>query len=183
MGTQSRQHFDKWKMRLEGKNGFGAEVSPSSWLCQGECWHFWAEVAVLFRPGVACSRPFGPPLGWGHWASSLQPTSLGAFPEQEDEAPPRPPLPELYSPEDQPPAVPPLPREATVIRHTSVRGLKRQSDERKRDREQGQCVNGDSRVSRQDRGLPSVGGEREGGGMLGSVTALDSAHRWSSGRT
>ncbi|XP_059564980.1 pleckstrin homology domain-containing family A member 7 isoform X6 [Myotis daubentonii] len=67
-------------------------------------------------------------------------------PKVEDEAPPRPPLPELYSPEDQPPAVPPLPREATVIRHTSVRGLKRQSDERKRDREQGQCVNGDSRV-------------------------------------
>ncbi|ERE80282.1 pleckstrin homology domain-containing family A member 7-like protein [Cricetulus griseus] len=67
-------------------------------------------------------------------------------PQVEDEAPPRPPLPELYSPEDQPPAVPPLPREATVIRHTSVRGLKRQSDERKRDREQGQCVNGDSKV-------------------------------------
>ncbi|XP_036905880.1 pleckstrin homology domain-containing family A member 7 isoform X3 [Sturnira hondurensis] len=67
-------------------------------------------------------------------------------PKVEDEAPPRPPLPELYSPEDQPPAVPPLPREATIIRHTSVRGLKRQSDERKRDREQGQCVNGDPRV-------------------------------------
>ncbi|XP_012581114.1 PREDICTED: pleckstrin homology domain-containing family A member 7 isoform X1 [Condylura cristata] len=67
-------------------------------------------------------------------------------PPVDEEAPPRPPLPELYSPEDQPPAVPPLPREATVIRHTSVRGLKRQSDERKRDREQGQCVNGDSRV-------------------------------------
>ncbi|OBS57612.1 hypothetical protein A6R68_11263, partial [Neotoma lepida] len=69
-----------------------------------------------------------------------------AKPQVEDEAPPRPPLPELYSPEDQPPAVPPLPREATVVRHTSVRGLKRQSDERKRDREQGQCVNGDSKV-------------------------------------
>ncbi|KAM7086450.1 pleckstrin homology domain-containing family A member 7 isoform 3-T4 [Molossus nigricans] len=67
-------------------------------------------------------------------------------PKVEEEAPPRPPLPELYSPEDPPPAVPPLPREATVIRHTSVRGLKRQSDERKRDREQGQCVNGDSRA-------------------------------------
>ncbi|NWI02014.1 PKHA7 protein, partial [Tichodroma muraria] len=65
---------------------------------------------------------------------------------QEDEAPPRPPLPQLYSPEDQPPAVPPLPREASVIRHTSVRGLKRQSDERKRDRELGQYVNGDYRV-------------------------------------
>ncbi|XP_037695252.1 pleckstrin homology domain-containing family A member 7 isoform X2 [Choloepus didactylus] len=67
-------------------------------------------------------------------------------PKVEDEAPPRPPLPELYSPEEQPPAVPPLPREATIIRHTSVRGLKRQSDERKRDRELGHCVNGDARV-------------------------------------
>ncbi|XP_053923004.1 pleckstrin homology domain-containing family A member 7 isoform X2 [Cuculus canorus] len=67
-------------------------------------------------------------------------------PKIEDEAPPRPPLPQLYSPDDQPPAVPPLPREATVIRHTSVRGLKRQSDERKRDRELGQYVNGDYRV-------------------------------------
>ncbi|XP_064513531.1 pleckstrin homology domain-containing family A member 7 isoform X10 [Pseudopipra pipra] len=67
-------------------------------------------------------------------------------PKVEDEAPPRPPLPQLYSPDDQPPAVPPLPREATVIRHTSVRGLKRQSDERKRDRELGQYVNGDYRV-------------------------------------
>lgn len=60
--------------------------------------------------------------------------------------PPRPPLPQLYSPEEHPPAVPPLPRETTVIRHTSVRGLKRQSDERKRDREIGQCTNGDSKV-------------------------------------
>ncbi|XP_043828427.1 pleckstrin homology domain-containing family A member 7 isoform X5 [Dromiciops gliroides] len=68
------------------------------------------------------------------------------MPKTEDEAPPRPPLPEQYSPEDPPPAVPPLPREATIIRHTSVRGLKRQSDERKRDRELGQCVNGDSKV-------------------------------------
>ncbi|XP_029438951.1 pleckstrin homology domain-containing family A member 7 [Rhinatrema bivittatum] len=65
---------------------------------------------------------------------------------KEDEAPPRPPLPQMYSPDDQPPAVPPLPKEATVIRHTSVRGLKRQSDERKRDRELGQYVNGDYRV-------------------------------------
>ncbi|XP_044871259.1 pleckstrin homology domain-containing family A member 7 isoform X3 [Mauremys mutica] len=63
----------------------------------------------------------------------------------EDEAPPRPPLPQVYNPDDHPPAVPPLPREANVIRHTSVRGLKRQSDERKRDRELGQYVNGDYR--------------------------------------
>uniref|UniRef100_A0A3B5M455 Pleckstrin homology domain containing, family A member 7b n=1 Tax=Xiphophorus couchianus TaxID=32473 RepID=A0A3B5M455_9TELE len=64
----------------------------------------------------------------------------------EEDVPPRPPLPQLYSPEEHPPAVPPLPRETTVIRHTSVRGLKRQSDERKRDREIGQYTNGDSKV-------------------------------------
>uniref|UniRef100_A0A3Q3DQA9 Pleckstrin homology domain containing A7 n=1 Tax=Hippocampus comes TaxID=109280 RepID=A0A3Q3DQA9_HIPCM len=62
----------------------------------------------------------------------------------EEDVPPRPPLPQVYSPDEHPPAVPPLPRETTVIRHTSVRGLKRQSDERKRDREIGQ--NGDIKV-------------------------------------
>uniref|UniRef100_A0A4W3IQZ7 Pleckstrin homology domain containing A7 n=1 Tax=Callorhinchus milii TaxID=7868 RepID=A0A4W3IQZ7_CALMI len=67
-------------------------------------------------------------------------------PKPEDDAPPRPPLPHMYSPDDLPPAVPPLPKDATVIRHTSVRGLKRQSDERKRDREYGQYVNGDYKV-------------------------------------
>lgn len=65
----------------------------------------------------------------------------------EEDVPPRPPLPQLYSPDEHPPAVPPLPRETTVIRHTSVRGLKRQSDERKRDREIGQYTNGDTKVS------------------------------------
>ncbi|KAJ3596011.1 hypothetical protein NHX12_002420 [Muraenolepis orangiensis] len=50
--------------------------------------------------------------------------------------------------EDTPPAVPPLPRDASsVVRHTSVRGLKRQSDERKRDRESGHyAANGDYKV-------------------------------------
>ncbi|KAM7424209.1 hypothetical protein PAMA_000514 [Pampus argenteus] len=66
--------------------------------------------------------------------------------QAEEDVPPRPPLPQLYSPDEHPPAVPPLPRETTVIRHTSVRGLKRQSDERKRDREIGQYTNGDSKV-------------------------------------
>lgn len=67
--------------------------------------------------------------------------------QAEDTAPPRPPLPRLYDYEETPPVVPPLPKEASVIRHTSVRGLKRQSDERKRDREGGQyVVNGDSKV-------------------------------------
>lgn len=129
-------------------------------LSQGKCWHAWAEVVML------CSGPLGHHCGEATLRPSPSSLSLGTdsgpFSEQEDEAPPRPPLPELYSPEDQPPAVPPLPREATVIRHTSVRGLKRQSDERKRDREQGQCVNGDSRVSREDPGVcPTVGWERE----------------------
>lgn len=66
----------------------------------------------------------------------------------EDDVPPRPPLPQLYNHDENPPAVPPLPRETTVIRHTSVRGLKRQSDERKRDRETGQFTNGDAKVER-----------------------------------
>uniref|UniRef100_A0A3P8RCX6 Pleckstrin homology domain containing, family A member 7b n=1 Tax=Astatotilapia calliptera TaxID=8154 RepID=A0A3P8RCX6_ASTCA len=66
--------------------------------------------------------------------------------QNEEDVPPRPPLPQLYSPDEHPPAVPPLPRETTVIRHTSVRGLKRQSDERKRDRETGQYTNGDGKV-------------------------------------
>uniref|UniRef100_A0AAR2KKC1 Pleckstrin homology domain containing A7 n=1 Tax=Pygocentrus nattereri TaxID=42514 RepID=A0AAR2KKC1_PYGNA len=56
----------------------------------------------------------------------------------------QPPLPLHYS-EDIPPAIPPLPKETSIIRHTSVRGLKRQSDERKRDREYS-YVNGDCRV-------------------------------------
>ncbi|XP_035520612.1 pleckstrin homology domain-containing family A member 7-like isoform X4 [Morone saxatilis] len=65
----------------------------------------------------------------------------------EDAAPPRPPLPRLYDYEETPPVVPPLPKEASVIRHTSVRGLKRQSDERKRDRESVQyVVNGDCKT-------------------------------------
>ncbi|XP_052008092.1 pleckstrin homology domain-containing family A member 7-like isoform X2 [Xyrauchen texanus] len=63
---------------------------------------------------------------------------------EEDYAPPRPPLPLVYD-EDTPPVVPPLPKETSVIRHTSVRGLKRQSDERKRDRESN-YINGDSRA-------------------------------------
>ncbi|XP_056622044.1 pleckstrin homology domain-containing family A member 7 isoform X4 [Triplophysa dalaica] len=64
---------------------------------------------------------------------------------EDDYAPPRPPLPLLYD-EDTPPVVPPLPKETSVIRHTSVRGLKRQSDVRKRDRESNYSyVNGDCR--------------------------------------
>uniref|UniRef100_A0A8C4HBY2 Pleckstrin homology domain-containing family A member 7 n=1 Tax=Dicentrarchus labrax TaxID=13489 RepID=A0A8C4HBY2_DICLA len=88
-----------------------------------------------------------------HLSPSSHTPTLSSSPSQqplrhsgEDDVPPRPPLPQLYSPDEHPPAVPPLPRETTVIRHTSVRGLKRQSDERKRDREIGQYTNGDSKV-------------------------------------
>ncbi|XP_056880474.1 pleckstrin homology domain-containing family A member 7 isoform X5 [Takifugu flavidus] len=78
--------------------------------------------------------------------SSHAPTVSARGPQWgEDDVPPRPPLPQLYSHDENPPAVPPLPRETTVIRHTSVRGLKRQSDERKRDREIGQFSNGDAK--------------------------------------
>ncbi|XP_053305718.1 pleckstrin homology domain-containing family A member 7 [Spea bombifrons] len=81
-----------------------------------------------------------------------QSPTRGGRPSSEEGAPPRPPLPDMYSPDapdpppsiPPPPAVPPPPRDSSVIRHTSVRGLKRQSDERKRDRELGQ--NGDYRV-------------------------------------
>uniref|UniRef100_A0A8C2FI51 Pleckstrin homology domain containing, family A member 7b n=1 Tax=Cyprinus carpio TaxID=7962 RepID=A0A8C2FI51_CYPCA len=81
--------------------------------------------------------------------STQQPLQLSRTahkPKWVKDAPPRPPLPHLYSPDEHPPAVPPLPKETSVIRHTSVRGLKRQSDERKRDRETGQYPNGDHKV-------------------------------------
>uniref|UniRef100_A0A3B4YRW6 Pleckstrin homology domain containing A7 n=1 Tax=Seriola lalandi dorsalis TaxID=1841481 RepID=A0A3B4YRW6_SERLL len=89
-----------------------------------------------------------------HLSPSSHTPTLSSSPSQQPlhhsttitNVPPRPPLPQLYSPDEHPPAVPPLPRETTVIRHTSVRGLKRQSDERKRDREIGQYTNGDSKV-------------------------------------
>ncbi|KAG5273203.1 hypothetical protein AALO_G00148800 [Alosa alosa] len=71
-----------------------------------------------------------PPIQW-----QPPPTHTSVPTWVEDAPPPRPPLPLLYDAEDMPPAVPPLPKEAAVIRHMSVRGLKRQSDGRRRDRE------------------------------------------------
>ncbi|XP_064846106.1 pleckstrin homology domain-containing family A member 7-like isoform X1 [Oncorhynchus masou masou] len=105
-------------------------------------------VPSVLDPAVPSQCPT-PPLG------EVRPPPLSSYilPHNpvpkwaEDEAPPRPPLPRLYDYEDPPPTIPPLPKEAAaVVRHTSVRGLKRQSDERKRDREVGGCVNGDSKV-------------------------------------
>ncbi|XP_070964686.1 pleckstrin homology domain-containing family A member 7-like isoform X9 [Oncorhynchus clarkii lewisi] len=110
----------------------------------------------------------------------------------EDEAPPRPPLPCLYDYEDPPPAIPPLPKEASVVvRHTSVRGLKRQSDERKRDRESGGCVNGDFKVELRsylsEPELPGTGTGSEGGyqtlpnkGLSGSSPRLNQSSNISS---
>lgn len=106
------------------------------------------EYGIKFIYSICCdlSRRIGL---FSTWSNEHVPFFFLSFflQYQEDEAPPRPPLPQLYSTDDNPPAVPPLPKEATVIRHTSVRGLKRQSDERKRDRELGQYINGDYRVS------------------------------------
>ncbi|XP_077419482.1 pleckstrin homology domain-containing family A member 7 isoform X3 [Vanacampus margaritifer] len=88
----------------------------------------------------------------------------------EEDVPPRPPLPQVYSPDENPPAVPPLPRETTVIRHTSVRGLKRQSDERKRDREIGQ--NGDVKVElRPFLSDPELVGVDNGSGITGVTSS------------
>ncbi|XP_037306113.2 pleckstrin homology domain-containing family A member 7 isoform X2 [Pungitius pungitius] len=89
-----------------------------------------------------------------------------------DDVPPRPPLPQLYNPDEHPPAVPPLPRETTVIRHTSVRGLKRQSDERKRDREVGQFTNGDCKVEfRPFLSDPELMGAGDGASHISIVTS------------
>ncbi|XP_015239993.1 PREDICTED: pleckstrin homology domain-containing family A member 7-like isoform X7 [Cyprinodon variegatus] len=92
----------------------------------------------------------------------------------EDDAPPRPPLPRLYDYEETPPVVPPLPKEASVIRHTSVRGLKRQSDERKRDREYGQyLVNGDTKTD-----LRSYLSEPELPGSSLQITGSDADYQY-----
>ncbi|XP_062245001.1 pleckstrin homology domain-containing family A member 7-like isoform X5 [Platichthys flesus] len=92
----------------------------------------------------------------------------------DDSAPPRPPLPSLYDYEETPPVVPPLPKEASVIRHTSVRGLKRQSDERKRDRESGQYVaNGDCKAD-----LRSYLSEPELPGMSHHTTGSDADYQY-----
>ncbi|XP_075884987.1 pleckstrin homology domain-containing family A member 7-like isoform X3 [Nelusetta ayraudi] len=90
----------------------------------------------------------------------------------EDPAPPRPPLPRLYDYEETPPVVPPLPREASVGRHTSVRGLKRQS-ERKRDREPDRLLNGDWKAElRSYLSEPELTGSRRGHQYLQN-TGLD----------
>uniref|UniRef100_A0A8C3AG96 Pleckstrin homology domain containing, family A member 7a n=1 Tax=Cyclopterus lumpus TaxID=8103 RepID=A0A8C3AG96_CYCLU len=95
----------------------------------------------------------------------------------EDSAPPRPPLPRLCDYEETPPAVPPLPKEASVIRHTSVRGLKRQSDERKRDREGGQYVaNGDGQAD-----LRSYVSEPELPGLSHQSAASDADYQYIQG--
>ncbi|XP_037548652.1 pleckstrin homology domain-containing family A member 7 [Nematolebias whitei] len=112
-----------------------------------------------------CSSPTQQPL---HHSATV----FSGLKWSDDDVPPRPPLPQIYSPEEHPPAVPPLPRESTVIRHTSVRGLKRQSDERKRDREIGQYTNGDSKVElRPFLSDPELMGAGDGYGHISVVTS------------
>nr|XP_019934848.1 PREDICTED: pleckstrin homology domain-containing family A member 7-like isoform X6 [Paralichthys olivaceus] len=109
---------------------------------------------------------------------TLPHSTVPKWSQAEDSAPPRPPLPRLYDYEETPPVVPPLPKEASVIRHTSVRGLKRQSDERKRDRESGQYViNGDSKAD-----LRSYLSEPELPGMSHHNTGSDVDYQYFPGK-
>ncbi|XP_017556153.1 pleckstrin homology domain-containing family A member 7 isoform X5 [Pygocentrus nattereri] len=124
-----------------------------------------AQASPHLSPAQSSSQPF-------HLLQALHKTWA------EEDAPPRPPLPHLYSPDEHPPAVPPLPKEASVIRHTSVRGLKRQSDERKRDRETGHFTNGDNKVELRtflsEPELLGVGGQMGGSGHDGGYQTLPS---------
>lgn len=114
-----------------------------------------APAWLLLRPRCRPEQQRRPDVGefFALRSAPLPPASVKRWfilnaAQSEDVAPPRPPLPRFYDYGDVPPEVPPLPKEASVIRHTSVRGLKRQSDERRRDRESGQYVaNGDAKVS------------------------------------
>lgn len=113
----------------------------------GEC-HLWKR-RVEPQELLPCLRAFGSSATQQHFCNMTPFSFILVTVQAEDTAPPRPPLPRLYDYEETPPVVPPLPKEASVIRHTSVRGLKRQSDERKRDRESVQyVVNGDCKVCR-----------------------------------
>ncbi|XP_049321372.1 pleckstrin homology domain-containing family A member 7 isoform X2 [Astyanax mexicanus] len=130
------------------------------------------------QPGLGpSSQPSSQP---GLQTFSLSQT-LHAQKWAEEDAPPRPPLPHLYSPDEHPPAVPPLPKETSVIRHTSVRGLKRQSDERKRDREVSHFPlpqNGDNKVELRtflsEPELLGVGGQMGGSSHDGGYQTLPS---------
>uniref|UniRef100_A0A3B4CF01 Pleckstrin homology domain containing, family A member 7b n=1 Tax=Pygocentrus nattereri TaxID=42514 RepID=A0A3B4CF01_PYGNA len=136
------------------------------------------------NPGENGAIPAITPMQWTHHrgTKAISPTyhtNPHPFPHPNPEdAPPRPPLPHLYSPDEHPPAVPPLPKEASVIRHTSVRGLKRQSDERKRDRETGHFTNGDNKVELRtflsEPELLGVGGQMGGSGHDGGYQTLPS---------
>ncbi|KAL6469037.1 hypothetical protein MHYP_G00225610 [Metynnis hypsauchen] len=125
-----------------------------------------AQASPHLSPAQSSSQPF-------HLSQVLHKPKWA-----EEDAPPRPPLPHLYSPDEHPPAVPPLPKEASVIRHTSVRGLKRQSDERKRDRETGHFTNGDNKVELRtflsEPELLGVGGQMVGSGHDGGYQTLPS---------
>uniref|UniRef100_A0A3B3ZMB5 Pleckstrin homology domain-containing family A member 7 n=1 Tax=Periophthalmus magnuspinnatus TaxID=409849 RepID=A0A3B3ZMB5_9GOBI len=124
-----------------------------------------------YCPSSSSSAPTSPPPS----PTELHITKLNLFSpyrQGEEDVPPRPPLPQLYSPNEHPPAVPPLPKETTVIRHTSVRGLKRQSDERKRDREIGHFTNGDTKVElRPFLSEPELMGAGDGSSLVSAVAA------------
>ncbi|KAK7913305.1 hypothetical protein WMY93_013516 [Mugilogobius chulae] len=132
-----------------------------------------------FVPSVSASSV--PSSAWSsHCTRQLPPLGINGVKKMS----PRPPLPQLYSPNEHPPAVPPLPKETTVIRHTSVRGLKRQSDERKRDREIGHFTNGDSKIElRPFLSDPELMGAGDGSSLVGlDSTGHDGGYQTLPGR-
>ncbi|XP_056589411.1 pleckstrin homology domain-containing family A member 7 isoform X3 [Triplophysa dalaica] len=136
-------------VRNPGESGPLPATTPIHWNT-GREWKLVPSASLSAVPSLSASPSMGELKARQHspHLSPVQSSQQGLHKPKwpEEDAPPRPPLPHLYSPDEHPPAVPPLPKETSVIRHTSVRGLKRQSDERKRDREIGQYTNGDHKV-------------------------------------
>ncbi|KAA0723236.1 Pleckstrin -like proteiny domain-containing family A member 7 [Triplophysa tibetana] len=136
-------------VRNPGESGPLHATTPIHWNT-GREWKLVPSASLSAVPSLSASPSMGELKAGQHspHLSPVQSSQQGLHKPKwpEEDAPPRPPLPHLYSPDEHPPIVPPLPKETSVIRHTSVRGLKRQSDERKRDREIGQYTNGDHKV-------------------------------------
>ncbi|XP_051570652.1 pleckstrin homology domain-containing family A member 7-like isoform X5 [Myxocyprinus asiaticus] len=131
-------------VRNPGESGPLPAITPMHWNSERER-KLVPSASLSTVPSLSASPSMGELKAAHHSPLQLSQTPLKSKWPGED-VPPRPPLPQLYSPDEHPSAVPPLPKETSVVRHTSVRGLKRQSDERKRDREIGQYTNGDQKV-------------------------------------
>ncbi|KAI7814470.1 putative pleckstrin homology domain-containing family A member 7 [Triplophysa rosa] len=154
VSTQEKSQLRKELWRIEdvlaGLSSSKANYKVTIDSVRNPEWKLVPSASLSAVPSLSASPSMGELKAGQHspHLSPVQSTQQGLHKPKwpEEDAPPRPPLPHLYSPDEHPPAVPPLPKETSVIRHTSVRGLKRQSDERKRDREIGQYTNGDYKV-------------------------------------